>query len=73
MRKIAAALSVFALAALALVTAPPVAAAEQTWKDVTVVDRMCSMKMKDTPEKHTKECMLKCESSGYGVMTADGK
>ena len=30
-------------------------------------------KLKDTPEKHTKDCMLKCESSGYGVITADGK
>ena len=73
MKKIAAALSVFAVVALVLVIAPPAAAAEQTWKDVTVIDKMCFAKLKDTPEKHTKDCMLKCESSGYGVITADGK
>jgi hypothetical protein len=28
---------------------------------------------KDTPEKHTKSCLQKCESSGYGVITMDGK
>jgi hypothetical protein len=72
MRKLAAALSAFAVVALALVAAPPAAAAEQTWKDVTVVDRMCFAKMKDTPEKHTKACLQKCESSGYGVITTDG-
>ena len=73
MKRIAAALSGFALVALVLVTASPAAAAEQTWKDVTVIDKMCFAKMKDTPEKHTKDCLQKCESSGYGVMTTDGK
>ncbi len=74
MKKLAAALSGFALVALVLVTASPAAAAEQTWKDVTVIDKMCFNKaMKDTPEKHTKDCLLKCESSGYGVITTDGK
>jgi hypothetical protein len=74
MKKFAAALSGFALVALVLVTASPAAAAEQTWKDVTVIDKMCFNKaMKDTPEKHTKDCLLKCESSGYGVITVDGK
>ena len=73
MKKLAAALSGFALVALVLVTASPAAAAEQTWKDVTVIDKMCFAKLKDAPEKHTKDCLLKCESSGYGVITADGK
>ena len=73
MKRIAAALSAFALVALVLVAAPPAAAAEQTWKDVTVIDKMCFAKMKDTPEKHTKDCLQKCESSGYGVITMDGK
>jgi hypothetical protein len=72
-KKLAAALSGFALAALVLVAAPPAAAAEQTWKDVTVVDKMCFNKVKDAPEKHTKDCLLKCESSGYGVITTEGK
>ncbi len=73
MKRLAAALSVFAVVALVLVAAPPAAAAEQTWKDVTVVDKMCFAKMKDTPEKHTKMCLQKCESSGYGVMMTEGK
>jgi len=73
MRKLAAGLSVLALVSLTLVIAGPVAAAEQTWKDVTVMDHMCFAKMKDTPEKHTKACLQKCESSGYGLITTDGK
>jgi len=73
LKRLTAVLSALALAALVLVTAPPAAAAEQTWKDVTVTDKMCFAKVKDAPEKHTKDCMLKCESSGYGVITADGK
>jgi len=73
MKKLAAALSGLALAALVLVAAPPAAAAEQTWKDVTVVDKMCFNKVKDAPEKHTKACLQKCEDSGYGVITTDGK
>jgi hypothetical protein len=73
MKKLAAALAGFALVALILVAAPPAAAAEQTWKDATVMDKMCFPKLKDTPEKHTKDCLLKCESSGYGLVTTDGK
>ena len=73
MRKLAAALSCLALAVLVLATAAPASAAEQTWKDVTVIDKMCLAKMKDTPEKHTKDCLLKCESSGYGIVTTEGK
>jgi hypothetical protein len=71
-KKLAAALAFLSLALL-VVAAPPLAAAEQTWKDVTVVDRMCFNKVKDAPEKHTKDCLLKCESSGYGVIMVDGK
>ena len=37
------------------------------------MDKMCFPKLKDTPEKHTKDCLLKCESSGYGLITTDGK
>jgi len=73
MRKLAAGLSVVAVVALVIAVAPTAAAAEQTWKDVTVIDHMCFAKMKDTPEKHTKTCLQKCESSGYGVITGEGK
>ena len=73
MRKLVAALSVIAVVALVIVIASPVAAAEQTWKDATVIDKMCFAKLKDTPEKHTKTCLQKCESSGYGVLVTEGK
>jgi hypothetical protein len=73
MRKLAAALACLAVAVLVLVAAPYATAAEQTWKDATVIDKMCFPKLKDTPEKHTKDCLLKCESSGYGLITTDGK
>jgi uncharacterized protein YxeA len=71
MKKILAGLFVFAL--VVLIAAP--VAAEQTWKDVSVVDQMCSGKDKvmSAPEKHTKECMVKCEKSGYGVYMGEGK
>ena len=75
MRKLAAALSVLAVIALVIAVAPSAAAAEQTWKDVTVIDHMCFAQMKDTPEKHTKACLQRkeCESGGYGVITGEGK
>ena len=71
MKKIFAAFFVFAL--VALIAAPVLA--EQTWKDVSVVDQMCSGKDKvmAAPEKHTKECALKCEKSGFGVYVGEGK
>ena len=71
MKRIFAAFFVFAL--VVLIAAP--VAAEQTWKDVSVVDQMCSGKDKvmNAPEKHTKECMMKCEKSGYGVYVGEGK
>jgi hypothetical protein len=68
-KKLAAPLAVLFLVVVAL----PLAAAEQTWTDVTVVDRMCFNKVKDHPETHTKDCLLKCEKSGYGVIMIDGK
>lgn len=71
MKKIFAGLFVFAL--IALVAAPAVAA-EQTWKDVYVVDQMCSGKDKvmNATGSHTKECALKCEKSGFGVFVGEG-
>jgi hypothetical protein len=49
----------------------PVMAATQTFKDVPVVDVNCSKKVADAPDTHTRECTLKCEASGYGVITSD--
>ena len=71
MKKILAGLFVFALA---VVIAAPVMA-EQTWKDVAIVDTMCSSKDKvmNAPEKHTKDCMERCEKSGFGAYIGEGK
>jgi hypothetical protein len=73
MKRFFAAFFVFAFVALA---ATPVAASdakEQTWKDVSITDQMCFDKVKDAPDKHTKECLLKCEKSGYGIIVGEGK
>jgi len=51
----------------------PAAAAAETFKDVPVVDANCSKKVADNPDSHTRACALKCEASGYGVITSDKK
>ena len=63
-------LSYFAL--LGLFALPAVAAAE-TFNNVPVVDSNCSTKVADNPDSHTRACALKCEASGYGVITGDKK
>lgn len=51
----------------------PLAAATQTWTDVPLIDQKCSAKFKpNTADTHTRSCALVCESSGYGILTADG-
>ena len=73
MKKFFAAFFVFALVALTAVPAAATDAKEQTWKDVSVTDQMCFEKVKDAPDKHSKECMLKCQKSGYGIIVGEGK
>ncbi len=58
------------LVALALVL--PLSAAAETWKNVAVVDTMCSAKAKAAPDEHTTKCALACAKSGFGLLTADG-
>ena len=65
MRKLA---SFFAL--LGLFAMPAIAAVE-TYKDVSVVDVNCSTKVAADPDSHTRACALKCEKSGYGIVTQD--
>ena len=48
-----------------------IAAAAETFKDVPVVDSNCSKKVADAPDNHTRKCALKCEASGYGIITDD--
>jgi len=57
---------------LGLLLLPGIAAAE-TFKGVPVVDSNCSKKVGDAPDNHTRECALKCEASGYGIITGDNK
>ncbi len=62
-------------AALSLITLAlvlPLSAAAETWKDVAVVDTMCSAKAKASPDEHTTKCVLACAKSGFGILTADG-
>lgn len=61
-------LAVVAAVALAL---PAISLAE-TWSNAPLIDKMCSAKMKDTPDKHPTSCAIKCAASGYGVLKADG-
>jgi hypothetical protein len=51
---------------------PGIAAAE-TFKDAPVVDSNCSKKVADASDNHSRECALKCEASGYGIITSDKK
>lgn len=59
--------SAFALALFAL----PASAA--TWKNVSLIDQGCSVKAKENPDAHTRDCALQCSKSGYGIYTAEGK
>jgi hypothetical protein len=48
------------------------AGAADTWTRVSLVDTMCSLKVKADPDKHTRECALQCAKGGFGVFTSDG-
>ena len=47
-------------------------ATAETWKNVVIVDAMCSAKAKAEPDQHTAKCALACAKSGFGILTADG-
>ncbi len=53
----------------------PTAVLAATWENVSLVDQMCASKEKvrADPDKHPVSCLLQCASSGYGVLTPDGK
>lgn len=52
----------------------PALALGAEWQKVSLVDQMCREKeaVKANPDKHPTSCLLKCASSGYGIITADG-
>ena len=58
--------------AIALAFVLPLSAAVESWKNVALVDTMCSMKAKANPDVHTTKCALACGKSGFGILTADG-
>src|SRR5438477_12342332 len=52
-------------------SALPVFAAAETYKDVAVVDVNCSKKVAADPDSHPRACALKCAASGFGIVTKD--
>lgn len=60
------------LAVLGMLALPALASAE-TYKDVPVVDVNCSARAAAAPDSHTRACALKCEASGFGIITSDKK
>ena len=57
---------------LGLCAIPALAAAE-TYNNVPVVDVNCSKKVAADPDSHTRACALKCEASGFGILTKDNQ
>jgi hypothetical protein len=51
----------------------PAVAFAATYENVPVVDVNCSKKVAADPDSHTRDCALKCASSGFGVVTSDQK
>jgi len=51
--------------------AVPVFAANETFNDVPVVDVNCSKKVSADPDSHTRACAVKCQESGFGIVTKD--
>lgn len=52
-------------------TAASAFAAVETYNNVPVVDSNCSAKVAANPDAHTRACALKCEASGFGIITQD--
>ncbi len=61
------------LLVLASLVATPALALAATYNDVPVVDVNCSRKVAADPDSHTRDCALKCASSGFGIVTRDQK
>src|SRR5258705_1415792 len=49
----------------------PVLAASEAFTDVPVVDVNCSKKVAADPDSHTRACALKCQESGFGIVTKE--
>jgi hypothetical protein len=55
-----------------IVLSVPALAGTETWKNVALVDTMCSAKVKAEPDKHTTDCAIGCAKGGYGIIASDG-
>jgi hypothetical protein len=51
----------------------PALAANESFKGVSLIDSNCSKKAAADPDSHTRQCSLKCQASGYGILTSDQK
>jgi hypothetical protein len=58
---------------LVLALALPLFAAEQTWQNVPVVDKMCLNKVKADPDQHERTCLIQCAKTGFVIIAPDGK
>ena len=67
MKKLAATLTLLGLVAL------PTLAANESYKNVSIIDSNCSAKAAADPDSHTRSCALQCAMSGFGILTADKK
>src|SRR5437879_7938268 len=56
---------------VAWLCAVPAFGAAESYKDVAVVDVNCSKKVAADPDSHTRACALKCQESGFGIVTKD--
>ena len=58
-----------------VLAAVPLIARAEVWKNVSLLDTMCSSKEKVTknPDAHPTSCALQCAKSGFGIVGADGK
>jgi len=65
MRKLASFVAVLGICAM------PAFAASEAFTNVSVIDSNCSTKAAAAPDSHTRECALKCQASGYGIITKD--
>jgi hypothetical protein len=49
------------------------ALAAETYNNLLVVDVSCSKKASADPDSHPRACALKCEASGFGILTQDNQ
>jgi hypothetical protein len=43
----------------------------KTFNDVSVVDVACSTKVAADADSHTRDCAMKCQKSGFAIVTSD--